>query len=161
MNTQVFIYLFNLYVKKCLLTLNLSDLFFEQDTRIQGQVRVASINKFKHQLEEGKAVTLQGYSLGEIQPKFRIVKKGLWLSFLSTTIVEPCPDFTGSIHGFQFRPFNWPKKGGRWTIWYVLSFSFAKLAIIQCYICEKKLIVLFHIPIHDRPSGRMICSRIL
>ena len=67
---------------------------------------MASINKFKHQLEEGKAVTLKGYSLGEIQPKFRIVKKGLRLSFLSTTRVEPCPDFTGSIHGFQFRPFN-------------------------------------------------------
>ena len=81
-------------------------MFLEQDTRIQGQVRVASINKFKHQLEEGKAVTLQGYSLGEIQPKFRILKRGLRLSFLSTTTVEPCPDFTGSIHGFLFRPFN-------------------------------------------------------
>lgn len=64
------------------------------------------INKFKHQLEDGKAVTIQGYSLGEIQPKLMIVKKGLQISFLSTTTVEPCPDFTGSIHGFQFRPFN-------------------------------------------------------
>ena len=67
---------------------------------------MALINKFEHQLEECKYVTLQGYSLGEIQPKYNIVKKGQRLSFLSTTIVEQSPDFTVSIHGFQFRPFN-------------------------------------------------------
>ena len=97
MDEQACIYvffLFNLDVKKCLPTLNLSDLFLEQDTRIQGQARVALINKFEHQLEEGKYVTLQGYSLGEIQPKYNIVKKGQRLSFLSTTTVQPCPDFT-------------------------------------------------------------------
>lgn len=59
----------------------------EQDTLIQGQVRMALVNRFKNHLEEGKAVTLQGYSLGEIQPKFRIVKKGMRLSFLNNTFL--------------------------------------------------------------------------
>ena len=49
---------------------------------------------------------LQRYSLGEIQPKFRIIKKGLRLSFLSNTIVEKCLDFSGSMYGFDFRHFN-------------------------------------------------------
>ena len=49
---------------------------------------------------------LQRYSLSEIQQKYRIVKKGLRLSFLSDTIVDKCMDFTGSIHGFDFRPFK-------------------------------------------------------
>ena len=66
----------------------------EQDTRMQDQVRMALVNRFKNHLEEGEAATLQGYSLGEIQPKYSIVKKGMRLSFLSYTLVEPCLDFT-------------------------------------------------------------------
>ncbi|GKD90387.1 replication protein A 70 kDa DNA-binding subunit B [Tanacetum coccineum] len=48
----------------------------------------ATVNPFKHQLEEGNATTLQRYSLEEIQPKFRMVNKALRLSFLSNTKVE-------------------------------------------------------------------------
>ena len=77
-----------------------------QNTRMQATVRQALVNGFKHQLEEGSAITLQRYSLGEIQPKYRIVKRGLRLSFLSNTIIEKCPDYTGSLYGFDFRPFN-------------------------------------------------------
>ena len=34
-------------------------------------------NGYKHQFEEGNAITLQCYSLGEIQPKYCIVKKDI------------------------------------------------------------------------------------
>ncbi|GJR33831.1 probable polygalacturonase [Tanacetum coccineum] len=62
-------------------------------------VRMGLINRFKNQLEEGNSVTLQTYSLGEIQPKFRMVNKALCLSFLSNIEVETCPDSNGSYHG--------------------------------------------------------------
>ncbi|PWA67226.1 replication protein A 70 kDa DNA-binding subunit B [Artemisia annua] len=75
-------------------------------TRVQVQIRQKLVDRFKHQLEEGNAVMLQHYSLGEIQPKFRVIKKGLRISFLSNTIVEKCLDFSGSIYGFDFRHFN-------------------------------------------------------
>ncbi|GKC22413.1 replication protein A 70 kDa DNA-binding subunit B [Tanacetum coccineum] len=75
----------------------------EHNTKIQGTVRMALVNQFKDRLKEGSAVVLEGYSLGEIQPKFRMVKKALRLSFLSSTKVEPCPDFSGSFYGFDFR----------------------------------------------------------
>ncbi|GKD27788.1 replication protein A 70 kDa DNA-binding subunit B, partial [Tanacetum coccineum] len=78
----------------------------EQNNKLQASVRMKLVNKFKHQLEEGSAVTLQCYSLGEIQPKFRIVNNRMRLSFLSNTVVEKCTDFKGSVHGFDFRPFN-------------------------------------------------------
>ncbi|GJZ25698.1 replication protein A 70 kDa DNA-binding subunit B, partial [Tanacetum coccineum] len=65
----------------------------EHNTKMQETVRMALVNQFKDRLKEGSAVTLEGYSLGEIQPKFRMVKKALRLSFLSSTKVEPCPDF--------------------------------------------------------------------
>lgn len=70
------------------------------------QVRQKLIDRFQHQLEEGNAVMLHNYSLGEIQPKFRVIKKGIRISFLSNTIVEKCLDFTGSRWGFDFRPFS-------------------------------------------------------
>ena len=73
---------------------------------MQATVRMALVNQFKDRLVEGNTVTLQRYSLGEIQPKFRIVKNPLRLNFLSNTVVEKCTDFTGSRHGFVFRPFN-------------------------------------------------------
>ena len=73
---------------------------------MQATMRMALVNGFKHKLEEGSVVTLSRYSLGEIQPKYRMVNKPLRLSFLSNTIIEPCPDFTGSVYGFDFRPFN-------------------------------------------------------
>ncbi|PWA71913.1 replication protein A 70 kDa DNA-binding subunit B [Artemisia annua] len=76
------------------------------NTRMQATVRMALVNQFKDRLVEGNTVTLQRYSLGEIQPKFRIVNNPLRLSFLSNTVVEKCTDFTGSRHGFVFRPFN-------------------------------------------------------
>lgn len=77
-----------------------------QNTKMQATVRMALVKAYKHQLEEGSAVTLQRYSLGEIQPKYRIVKNRMRLSFLSNTIVENCPDFIESVHGFDFRPFK-------------------------------------------------------
>ncbi|PWA85370.1 replication protein A 70 kDa DNA-binding subunit D [Artemisia annua] len=77
-----------------------------QGTRVQVQIRQKLVDRFKHHLEEGKAVMLQNYSLGEIQPKFRVIKKGLRISFLSNTIVEKCLDFSGSKYGFDFRHFN-------------------------------------------------------
>ncbi|GKB70017.1 replication protein A 70 kDa DNA-binding subunit B, partial [Tanacetum coccineum] len=46
------------------------------------------------------------YSLGEIQPKFRMANKALRLSFLSNTKVETCSDFNGSYHGFAWRPYK-------------------------------------------------------
>ncbi|GKE29542.1 hypothetical protein Tco_1444926, partial [Tanacetum coccineum] len=64
------------------------------------------VNQFKHQLEEGKVVTLQRYNLGEIQPKYRMVNKALHLSFLSNIDVEICNDFTRSLYGFDFRSYN-------------------------------------------------------
>lgn len=69
-------------------------------------MRMALVNQFKHKVVEGSAVTLSRYSLGEIQPKYRMVNKPLRLSFLSNTIVEPCPDYTGSVYGFEFRAFT-------------------------------------------------------
>ncbi|PWA71449.1 nucleic acid-binding, OB-fold protein [Artemisia annua] len=36
-------------------------------------------------------------------PKYRIVNNALCQSFLSNTLCEPCPDFTGSMYGFDFR----------------------------------------------------------
>ncbi|GJU62939.1 replication protein A 70 kDa DNA-binding subunit B [Tanacetum coccineum] len=70
---------------------------------MQAQVRMKLVNRFKDRLKEGSAVTLEGYSLGEIQLKFHMVNKALRLSFLSSTKVEPCPDFSGSFYGFNFR----------------------------------------------------------
>ncbi|PWA84923.1 replication protein A 70 kDa DNA-binding subunit B [Artemisia annua] len=64
------------------------------------------VDTFKHQIEEGKAVTISRYVLGEIQPRYRMVKNGLRLSFLANTIVEKCNDFTGSMHCFDFRSFK-------------------------------------------------------
>ncbi|PWA71253.1 replication protein A 70 kDa DNA-binding subunit B [Artemisia annua] len=78
----------------------------EQNTRIQAQVRQKQVDKYKHLLQEGNAVTLQRYSLGEIQPKQRILKNGLRLSFLSDTVVEKCDDFSGTLYGFDFRSFK-------------------------------------------------------
>ncbi|PWA44532.1 nucleic acid-binding, OB-fold protein [Artemisia annua] len=78
----------------------------EQSTKMQATVRMALVNGFKHKLEEGSAVTLSRYSLGEIQPNYCMVNKPLRLSFLSNTIIEPCADFTGSVNGFDFRPFK-------------------------------------------------------
>ncbi|PWA97567.1 replication protein A 70 kDa DNA-binding subunit B [Artemisia annua] len=75
-------------------------------TRVQVQIRQKLVDQFKAQLEEGNAVMLQNYSLGKIQPKFRIIKKGIRLSFLQNTTVEKCIDFTGSMYGFDFRHFN-------------------------------------------------------
>ena len=69
-------------------------------------MRMALVNGFKNKVEEGTAVTLSRYSLGEIQPKYRMVNKPLRLSFLSNTIIEPCADFTGSVYGFDFRAFK-------------------------------------------------------
>lgn len=80
--------------------------FIFQNTRMQATVRMALVNQFKDRLKEGNAVTLQRYSLGEIQPKFRIVTKPLRLSFLSNTECVQCLEFTGSKHGFVFRQFN-------------------------------------------------------
>lgn len=81
-------------------------IFMEQGTKMQATMRMALVNGFKHKVVEGSAVTLSRYSLGEIQPKYRMVNKPLRLSFLSNTIIEPCPDFTGSVYGFDFRQFR-------------------------------------------------------
>ncbi|GJZ91302.1 hypothetical protein Tco_0663229 [Tanacetum coccineum] len=72
----------------------------EHNTKMQTIVIMGLINRFKHQLEEGNAVTLQSYSLGEIQPMFRMVNKALRLIFLLNIEVETCLDFNGSYHGF-------------------------------------------------------------
>ncbi|GKD44903.1 nucleic acid-binding, OB-fold protein [Tanacetum coccineum] len=73
---------------------------------MQATMRMALVNQFKDCLKEGSVVTLEGYSLGEIQPKFHMVKKVLRLSFLSSTKVEPCPDFSGSFYGFDFKGYR-------------------------------------------------------
>ncbi|GJZ11299.1 replication protein A 70 kDa DNA-binding subunit B [Tanacetum coccineum] len=78
----------------------------EHNTKLQASVRPGLVNQFKNRLEEGKAVTLQRYSLGEIQPKYRMINKALRLSFLSNTDVEVCNDFTGSLYGFDFRSYR-------------------------------------------------------
>lgn len=80
--------------------------FFCQKTKMHAMVRMALVNQFNHELEEGNALTLQCYSLGEIKPQYRMVNQGLRLSFLSNTIMEKCTDFTWSVHGFEFRPFK-------------------------------------------------------
>ncbi|GJZ67293.1 hypothetical protein Tco_0630533 [Tanacetum coccineum] len=73
---------------------------------MQASVRLGLVNQFKNWLKEGNAVTLQRYSLGEIQLKYRMVNKALRLSFLSNTDVEVCNDFTGSLYGFDFRSYR-------------------------------------------------------
>ncbi|GJY10692.1 replication protein A 70 kDa DNA-binding subunit B [Tanacetum coccineum] len=73
---------------------------------MQATVRMALVNQFKDRLKEGSVVTLERYSLGEIQPKYRMVNKALRLSFLSNTKVEPCTDFSGSLYGFDFRGYK-------------------------------------------------------
>ncbi|PWA43936.1 replication protein A 70 kDa DNA-binding subunit B [Artemisia annua] len=78
----------------------------ENDTKMQATVRMANVNQFAHKLVEGSAVMLERYSLGEIQPRFRMVNNALRLSFLSNTTVEPCPDFTWSMYGFVFRSYK-------------------------------------------------------
>ncbi|GKE85967.1 hypothetical protein Tco_1559709, partial [Tanacetum coccineum] len=73
---------------------------------IQETVRMTLVNQFKDRLVEGSAVTLERYSLGEIQPKYCMVIKALRLSFLSNKKVEPCADFNGSLYGFDFRGYK-------------------------------------------------------
>ena len=81
-------------------------LIFVQNTKMQATCRMANVNQFKHKLVEGAAVKLERYSLGEIQPKYRMVNNALRLSFLSNTLCEPCNDFTGSMYGFDFRGYK-------------------------------------------------------
>ncbi|PWA48302.1 replication protein A 70 kDa DNA-binding subunit B [Artemisia annua] len=78
----------------------------ENNTKMQATCRMANVNQFKHKLVEGAAVKLERYSLGEIQPKYRMVNNALRLSFLSNTLCEPCTDFTGSMYGFDFRDYK-------------------------------------------------------
>ncbi|GJR22224.1 replication protein A 70 kDa DNA-binding subunit B [Tanacetum coccineum] len=93
------------YAKKGVKNLELI-IMDEHNTKMQASVRPGLVNQFKNRLEEGKAVTLQRYSLGEIQPKYRMVNKALRLSFLSNTDVEVCNDFTESLYGFDFRSYR-------------------------------------------------------
>ncbi|PWA60076.1 hypothetical protein CTI12_AA386180 [Artemisia annua] len=44
----------------------------ENNTKMQATCRMANVNQFKHKLVEGAAVKLERYSLGEIQPKYRM-----------------------------------------------------------------------------------------
>ena len=53
---------------------------------------MALVKQYKYKLVEGAVVTLERYSLGEIQPKYRMVNNALHLSFLSNTMVESCRD---------------------------------------------------------------------
>ncbi|PWA72130.1 replication protein A 70 kDa DNA-binding subunit C [Artemisia annua] len=76
------------------------------NTKMQATCRMANVNQFKHKLVEGAAVKLERYSLGEIQPKYRMVNNALRLSFLSNTLCEPCTDFTGFMYGFDFRDYK-------------------------------------------------------
>ncbi|GKF10119.1 replication protein A 70 kDa DNA-binding subunit B, partial [Tanacetum coccineum] len=69
-------------------------------------VRMDKLNRFKHHLKEGNALTIQRYSMGEIKPKFRMVYNAMRLSFLSNTDVDSCTDFNGSVHGFVWRDFK-------------------------------------------------------
>ncbi|PWA48630.1 replication protein A 70 kDa DNA-binding subunit B [Artemisia annua] len=78
----------------------------ENNTKMQATCRMANVNQFKHKLVEGAAVKLERYSLGKIQPKYRMVNNALHLSFLSNTLCEPCTDFTGSMYGFDFRGYK-------------------------------------------------------
>ncbi|PWA35622.1 nucleic acid-binding, OB-fold protein [Artemisia annua] len=78
----------------------------ENNTKMQATCRMANVNQFKHKLVEGAAIKLERYSLGEIQPKYRMVNNALRLSFLRNTLCEPCTDFTGSMYGFDFRGYK-------------------------------------------------------
>ncbi|PWA51083.1 hypothetical protein CTI12_AA464060 [Artemisia annua] len=60
----------------------------ENNTKMQATCRMANVNQFKNKLVEGAAVKLERYSLGEIQPKYRMVNNALRLSFLSNTLSE-------------------------------------------------------------------------
>ncbi|GJZ14822.1 replication protein A 70 kDa DNA-binding subunit B [Tanacetum coccineum] len=73
---------------------------------MQATVRMDKLNRFKHHLKEGNALTIQRYSLGEIKLKFRMVYNAMRLSFLSNTEVDSCTDFNGSVHGFVWRDFK-------------------------------------------------------
>ena len=73
---------------------------------MQAQVRMSLVPTFKQQLNEGDAVVLRMYSLGQIQPSYRMVGNPLKLNFVSKTQVNQCVDFKGSVHGFVFKPFK-------------------------------------------------------
>ncbi|GJY46595.1 ATP-dependent DNA helicase PIF1-like protein [Tanacetum coccineum] len=55
---------------------------------MQATVRMTLVNQFKDRLKEESAVTLERYSLGEIQPKFRMVNKALRLWYKSITSLQ-------------------------------------------------------------------------
>ncbi|GJZ98048.1 replication protein A 70 kDa DNA-binding subunit B [Tanacetum coccineum] len=78
----------------------------EHNTKMQATVRMDKLNRFKHHLKEGNALTIKRYSRGEIKLKFRMVYNAMRLSFLSNTEVDSCTDFNGSVHGFVWRPFK-------------------------------------------------------
>nr|GEX99218.1 hypothetical protein [Tanacetum cinerariifolium] len=45
----------------------------EHKTKMQATVQMDKLNRFKHHLKEGNALTIQRYSLGEIKPNFRMM----------------------------------------------------------------------------------------
>ncbi|GKE92934.1 replication protein A 70 kDa DNA-binding subunit B, partial [Tanacetum coccineum] len=53
----------------------------EHNTRMQATVRMGFLNQFKDWLKEGSSIILEGY-------------------------MEPCNDFIGSLHGFDFRGYK-------------------------------------------------------
>ena len=72
---------------------------------MQASVRMDLVCVIRKKLNEGNAVVLRMYSLGQIQPNYRIVDNPLRL-FVSKTQVSQCVDFKGSVHGFDFKTFK-------------------------------------------------------
>ncbi|GJZ62314.1 replication protein A 70 kDa DNA-binding subunit B [Tanacetum coccineum] len=78
----------------------------EQGAKMHATVRSKLVHVFKQQLNEGDAVMLRMYSLGQTQPTYQVVPNPIKLNFVSKTQVSQCVDFKGSIHGFVFKPFK-------------------------------------------------------
>lgn len=117
---------------------------------MQATVRMALVNQFKDRLREGNTVTLQRYSLGEIQPKFRIVANPLRLSFLSNTECAECSDFTGSKHGFLFRPFKTivelkKEEDGQFGMYILLYCIFNLISFVHMF--KTKFVTFFFQPL--------------
>nr|GEV34446.1 hypothetical protein [Tanacetum cinerariifolium] len=79
----------------------------EKGAKMQATVRMKLVPTFKQQLNEGDAVVLRMYSLGQTQPVYRVVPNPLKLNFVSKTQLSQYVDFKGSVHGFVFKHFKY------------------------------------------------------
>ncbi|XP_022032383.1 uncharacterized protein LOC110933470 [Helianthus annuus] len=69
-------------------------------------VKKVLMSVFENQLEEGSAVVLSKFGVGEMNDKFPIIKHSYKLIFYHQTNVKRCEDFKGPLYGFQLVDFH-------------------------------------------------------